>query len=425
MSKRKLPRRELTLFFIMVAAAALGAGLSDSVYGNYFKDAFNVTTTQRAFIEIPREMPGLLCALVIAWLSAWGDARSSLVAQMCSFIGLIALALLAPTYGVMLIFLFINSMGNHLSMPLNDSVGMNLAEPDKVGRRVGQYASVKTMMGFIAGIIVFFGFRFHWFSFTAPINILFLLGAGAYLVAIFASAFLVKAKVPALSVPHQKRRKFVFRKEYRYYYLLTMLSGVQKQIALVFGSWVIIDLLGKKADTMSLLMITVSFVSIFFLNVLGRWIDRFGIKKMMYLDALTFIFIYTIYGFVVWGITGNFVSGTWPVLAIYTLFVMDRLSFNMAMVKSVYLRSIALNKEEITSTLSTGTSIDHVVAILAAQLSGLVWTVWGPQWVFFIAAFFSLGNLFVAWRIPKDRPNPPDHSAVVDVEREAATNPDR
>ena len=77
-------------------SGGVSAGLSDSVYGNYFKEAFQVTTTQRAFIEIPREMPGLLCALVIAWLSAWGDARSSVVAQLCSFVGLFALAVLAP-----------------------------------------------------------------------------------------------------------------------------------------------------------------------------------------------------------------------------------------------------------------------------------------------------------------------------------------
>ncbi len=420
MMKRKFPRRELLLFFIMVGAAGFGAGLSDSVYANYFKEAFQVTTTQRAFIEIPREMPGLLCALVIAGLSGWGDARSSLVAQICSFVGLMGLAILAPSYGIMLLFLFINSMGMHLSMPLNDSIGMNIAEPDKVGRRVGQYASVKTMMGFAAGILVFLGFRLNWFSFKTPINVLFLIGSGAYLFAIIASAFLVKANVPALSTPHKKRRKFVFRKEYKYYYLLTMISGVQKQIALVFGSWVIIELLGKKADTMSLLMITISFISIFFMNLLGRWIDRFGVKKMMYLDALTFIGIYVVYGFVVWGITGNVISGTWPVLAIYALFVMDRLSFNMTMVKSVYLRSIAVHKEEITSTLSAGTSLDHIVAILAAQLSGVVWVAWGPQWVFFIAAIFSLGNLFVAWKIPNDRPNKLDHSAVLDTERAAA-----
>lgn len=76
----------------------------------------------------------------------------------------------------------------------------------------------------------------------------------------------------------------------------------------------------------------------------------------------------------------------------------------IGVVKSVYLRSIAVNPEEITSQLSAGLSLDHVVAIIAAQISGVVWMLFGPQWVFFTAAFFSLGNLFVAWKIPKDQP---------------------
>ena len=401
MKQRKI-RREMVLFFVIVAAAAFGYGLSDSVYANYYKDAFNVTATQRAFIEFPRELPGLLCLFVITALSVYGMAKSNLVAQICSFAGLLALGLFTPKFGVMLIFLFINSMGTHLFLPLNDAIGMGIAEPDQIGHRIGQYASVKTAMGFAAGILVFFGFRFGWFSFTSEVNVLFLIGAGAFLVAMIASILLVRENVPLLSVAQKKRTKIVLRKEYRYYYLVTMLNGVQKQIALVFGSWVIIDLLGKKADTMSLLMIAVSFISIFFMRMLGRLIDRLGVKKMMYLDALTFIFVYTIYGFVVWGITGETFSGAaWPVFAIYALFIMDRLSMQVGVVKSVYLRSIAKSPEEIPSTLSTGTSLDHVVAILAAQISGVVWTLWGPQWVFFIAAFFSLGNLFVAWRIPK------------------------
>lgn len=182
-----------------------------------------------------------------------------------------------------------------------------------------------------------------------------------------------------------------------------MLHGVQKQVANVFGAWVIVDLLLKGADIMSLLLITVSFISIFFMRAIGRWIDRFGIKRMMYVDALTFIGIYTVYGFVVWGITAKVLPGAgWPVLTVYALFVLDRLSMQIGVVKSLYLKQIAVTAEEITSVLSTGISLDHVVSILAAQLSGFIWMIWGPQWVFFLAAFFSLGNLIIAWRIPKE-----------------------
>lgn len=397
MQKRPISRGML-LFFIMISAAALGNGFSDSVYANYFKEAYNVTTQQRAFIEFPRELPGLLCALVIAALSMLGDAKTSLIAQVAACAGLMALGLFTPSYGIMLIFLFVNSMGMHLFMPLSDSMGMALAEPGQVGRRVGQYASVKMFFGFVAGIAVFFGFRFGLFSFRTPLKLPFIIGAGFFAIAGIAAALLVKQNIHTLC--RQKAPRLVFRKQYRYYYLLTMLNGVQKQIAYVFGSWVIIDLLLKRADTMSLLMITASFVSIFFMRAIGRWIDRFGIKRMMYVDALTFIFIYTIYGFVVWGITSKVLpEAGWPVLFIYLLFVLDRLSMQIGVVKAIYLKSIAVTREEITATLSTGTSLDHVVSILAAQLSGLVWTLLGPQYVFFMAALFSLGNLFVAWRV--------------------------
>ena len=397
MQSRKVSR-EMLLFFIMISAAALGNGLSDSVYSNYFKEAYRVTTTQRALIEAPRELPGLLCALVIASLSMLGDARISLIAQVFSCAGLVALGLFTPSYGVMLIFLFINSMGMHLFMPLSDSMGMALAEPGQVGHRMGQYASLKMAFGFVAGLTVFFGFRFKAFSFQTPINLLFLLGSGAFLIAAAAAALLVKRG--AVMFSGTRRTKLVFRKQYRYFYMLTMLHGVQKQIAFVFGAWVIVELLLKGADVMSLLLIASSFISIFFMRAIGRWIDRFGIKRMMYVDALTFIFVYVLYGFVVWGITARVLPGAgWPVLLIYALFVLDRLSMQIGVVKSVYLRSIAVNKEEITNVLSTGISLDHVVSILAAQLAGFIWTIWGPQWVFFLAAFFSLGNLFVAWRV--------------------------
>jgi len=73
------------------------------------------------------------------------------------------------------------------------------------------------------------------------------------------------------------------------------------------------------------------------------------------------------------------------------------------MVNSIYLRSIAWDHEEVTSTLSMGISLDHVVSILAAIAGGYVWTKWGSHWVFFIAAAFSLGNLYVAYCVQPDK----------------------
>lgn len=402
--KRKILQMspEILMFFILISAVALGNGLSDGVYSNYFKEVYHITAFKRGLIEFPRELPGLLCAVVIGALGFLGDIRVAFIAQILSIIGVTILGLFTPTFGIMLIFLFINSMGMHLFMPLQDAIGMSLAKQDQIGRGMGQYASVRAAFSLIAASFVFFGFRSGFFNFSSSIKWVFIASAIAFLFA----AVMAAAMICRISPPRTARRKtkLVLRKQYRYFYLLTILHGVQKQIAYVYGTWVIVDLLLKKADTLALLTIAVGFISIFFLNKLGRWMDHFGIKKMMYVDALTFIGVYVIYGFVVWGImSGVLPSQGFAVGFVYILFVLDRLSMQIGMVNSIYLRSIAWDQEEVTSTLSMGISLDHVVSIVAAVAGGYVWTKWGSQWVFFLAAAFSLGNLFVAYRVQPEK----------------------
>ncbi len=395
-------RPEILMFLILISAVALGNGLSDAVYSNYFKEVYQVTAFQRGFIEFPRELPGLLCAFIIGLIGFLGDIRMALIAQILAAVGVTLLGLFTPSFGIMLVFLFINSMGMHLFMPLSDAIGMSLSEPDQIGKRMGQFSSVKAVFSLIAALLVFFGFRMGVFSFETKIKWVFLLSAAAFVIAIIMAFLMIMKLKPKKVAP--RRTKLVLRKQYKYYYLLTILKGVQKQIAFVYGTWVIVDLLLKKADTMALLTIIVTFISIFFLSQLGRWMDRFGIKKMMYLDALTFIIIYIIYGFVVWGIVeGVLPDHGWSVLFIYLLYISDRLSMQIGMVNSIYLKSIAIDPEEVTSTLSTGISLDHFVSITAALAGGAIWATWGSQWVFFLAAAFSLGNLYVAIKVQPEK----------------------
>ncbi len=402
MQNDRYKKTNLILFFAIIALTAIGNGMSDSVYANYFKEVYNVNAFMRGFIEFPRELPGILGTLIIAALSFLGDMSTVLLAQLLAAVGLTVLGLFTPSFGVMLIFLFINSMGMHLMLPLSDSIGMSLAEPDKIGKRVGQYTSVKSAFTFLAALCVFIFFRSGVFDFAKSIKLNFLIGAAAFIVGAIVSVILIKRtrkyKAP---FPKSKRKfKIIFRKQYKYYYLLTVLNGVQKQIAYVYGSWVIIDLLGKKADTMALLIIISNFVCIFFMNMLGSMIDKFGVKNMMFVDALTFIIIYIIYGFAVWGVSSGVLMNTgWAVIFICVLFVLDRMSMQIGVVKSVYLRTIAMDVDEITTTLSTGTSLDHIVSIAAAAIGGMVWTYFGSQWVFFMAATFSIGNLIIAYKV--------------------------
>lgn len=391
----KNARKEIAVYFFVLALTALGLGLSDGIFSNYFKEAYNVNAFQRGLIEFPRELPGILSIVVISLLSFLGDIRIAIIAQLLSAIGLVFLGFLTPPFAVMCIFLFINSMGMHLFFPLSDGIGMSLIKGEEVGRRMGQFKGVSTAFSMVASIVVFLGFRTGFFSLTSPVKVTFVVAAVIFI----ATFMLVLYMNSIVKVPIKDNRKvkLVFRKEYKYYYILAIMTGVQKQIMAVYGPWVLIDLLDKKADTIAILGIIGCFIGIFFIPALGKWLDRYGIRKMLYADALSFIGVYIVYGF----LASGFSSGTLgkvgiPVILTFILIILDRMSMQMSMIKTIYLRSIAVEESEITSTLSLGMSMDHIVSIICAFIGGIIWTSLGPQYIFFFAAAASFINLAVA-----------------------------
>jgi predicted MFS family arabinose efflux permease len=396
--KLKTINKGLFIYLCIIALTALGLGLSNDVISNYFKDAYNATAFQRGFIELPRELPGVLVIFVVAGLSFLPDIRLSMLAQLFSIIGIATLGFFTPSFSVMLIFIFINSMGMHLFMPLQDSIGMALIEKGQLGKRMGQFKGVTTAFTMLGALITFIGFRAGFFSFTTQIKWIFIISA-LLLFAVFILMFYLERNVHE-DIRTNKKVKFIFRKEYKYYYILVIMFGVQKQMMIVYGPWVLIELVGKGADTLAILGMIGAFVGIFFIPAIGRWLDRFGIKAILYVDALSFIGVYLIYGLLSAGFfSGRLATVGLPVFFAYALFIVDKMSNQLGMVRSIYLRTIAVDPSDVTPTLSLGLSIDHVVSITCAFLGGIVWTYWGPQYIFFLAAGLSCVNLYVAFKV--------------------------
>jgi len=396
--KFKIKNKSQFIFFIIIALTAFALGLSNDVISNYFKDAYNVTAYQRGQIEFPRELPGILVLFIVAALSSFTDIRISMIAQLLSIIGVLTLGIFTPPFAVMLIFIFINSVGMHMFMPLQDSIGMSLIKDDSIGKKMGQYKGVSTAFTMLSGIFVFIGFRTGFFSFTSNTKWIFIISAITSLIALLLFFILEKslAKKPKTS----KKVKFIFRKEYKYYYTLVVMFGVQKQIMLVYGPWVLIEILNKKADTLAILSIIGSFIGVLFIPSVGKWLDRFGIKKMLYADALSFIGVYLAYGLLSAGFaSGKLTSYGLPVFLAYLLFISDKMSNQFGMIRTIYMRSIAVENSDIMPTLSLGLSLDHSVSIICAYLGGIVWSLWGPQYIFFLAAALSLVNLYVAAKV--------------------------
>ena len=387
-------QRTVRLFVVVLALTALANGLGNTIFSNYFNEVFHIDSVQRGFIEVPRESPGILCMVLVAALGFLGNLWMSVAAQVLVLIGFMVLGWMSPGYGTMLVFLFIHSLGMHFFMPLNDAISMDLAEKGKVGTTLGRFKGVNTLFSMVAAVLVFVGFRTGFFSFQSKTVLPFAIGAAATAGAVVLLALM------AMSTPQRdavKNHRLLFRKRYMPYYMVTLAYGCQKRIKIVFAPWVVINLLGRGADTVALLTIVVHLAGTWLAPVIGKMLDRLGVKRMLWVEA-----VYIAVSFSVMGLLAGMLAGgsfglsdplTWLVFGAYVLCVLFE-QFNM--VHSYMMRAIALDPSEVTRTLSVGLSVDHVMAIVASPIMGLIWNAWGVQYVFWLAALSALVQVAAA-----------------------------
>jgi len=390
--------KAIHVYMVIVALTGLALGLSDSVFSNYFRDAYHIDAFQRGLIELPREAPGILSMFIISALAFIGDIRLAIVAQFLSIIGIMALGLLSPPFALMLVFLFVNSIGMHMFIPLYDSIGMSLAKKGDYGTMMGRFNGIRTAFAMIAGILIFAGFRAGFFSFTTPIILNFVI-AGVLLTVVLILLIYIRSLTEETKA---SKSRFVLKKEYGKFYLLALLFGARKQIMYVYGPWVLIELLNFGADYMALLIIAGAGIGIFFIPAVGRWIDKYGTAQIMIIEAAIFLVIYLGYGIISAGLHGGWLMGMASVVIIAVVVnVADRMTIQFGMVRNIYMRSIALTPEDVTPTLATGMAMDHVLSIVSAIICGYLWWELGPQYVFVFAGVLAAANMVVAMSIKK------------------------
>jgi predicted MFS family arabinose efflux permease len=376
--------RELMLF----AAASMMMGIAysvyDSTFNNFINDSFALTGFQRALLELPRELPGFLVVFVSALLWFLCSRRLGAFALVLGVVGVLLIGYTSSTYAIMMVCLFIYSMGQHLFMPLATSIGMELAHEGQVGRRLGQLNALRNFATILGSFLVFIGFRFLGFQFQHS----FLLTAvGLGLAALF--MFLMKPDAP------KKPKAFLqLHKEYRLYYMLNIISGSRKQIFITFAPWVIVTIFKQPTQTIATLLTIGGVIGIMFQPVLGRAIDRFGERLILQIEAAVLVVVCLGYGFSKF----LFVEST-AFLFICGFYLLDQMLMSVNMARSMYMKKIALKEDHIQPALTAGVTIDHIFSLSIALLGGAIWSLFGFQYVFLIGVVIAVFGYLAASRI--------------------------
>lgn len=167
--------RELKLFVIASLAMGVAYSIVDSTFNNFLNERFALTGFQRSFLEFPRELPGFLVLFVSASLWFLCSRRLGAVAKFLSAVGVFLIGFASPNYMIMVAWLFIYSLGQHLFIPLSSTIGMELAREDKMGQRLGQLNAVRNLAVIMGSLLVLLGFKFLGFTFITPLRFLLLL----------------------------------------------------------------------------------------------------------------------------------------------------------------------------------------------------------------------------------------------------------
>jgi MFS family permease len=350
--------RDYRLFVAASVLLGLGACVNSSAFNNYLKDVFSLDMARRTFLEFPRELPGFLVSLFVATLALLGEVRIAMVANLAAAAGMMALGWIPSSYILMVSATFVYSAGTHIYMPLANAIGMGFAAEGKEGSVLGKVQSATTLAVVLGSAGLLALFYFAHLSYRAAFSA----GAVAYLAA--ALAFLAMSPRRA----HAKPPRLVIKKEYSRYYLISILWGARKQLFITFGPWMLVDLFGEGREVMTLLFFVVSVLGIGLGPAVGKLTDRFGPRTVLAGEAFATIGICLAYGF-----APGFLPKAAAAVVVMACYVLDQSSSSVSITRAIYAKQMVKRPEELSSTLSVGISIDHIVSMFLPMLGSLAW----------------------------------------------------
>jgi len=374
-------------FLLGVFFLGINSGIISSAFNNYLNDSFRMSSSQRGFLEFPRELPGFLLIFITGLLAALPVRQWAVITSLLTAVGVAGLAFLSPSYNSMLVWMLLWSTGGHLFMTVESVMGLRFSKEGGHGRRLGQISGM-TNFAAIAGA----GLVWVLAKSAGPklYQLAFLAAAAASVVSAFLFARMKKCDEDAAP----RGRRFVFRWKYKWFYLLNILFGARKQIFLTFAPWVLVTVYGANPALMAALAMTAYFLGVVFRQAFGVVTDRVGERKMFIADSLILLVI-----------CGGFTFSTFrPFL--YALFILDSLMFATRIARTTYLNKLVEHKSDIAPTISLGVTMDHAVSMTIPAAGGLLWAAYGYRAVFLAASLLSIAGFFAALAVDDGRRGP-------------------
>ena len=389
-------------FFASILVWGVGMGCFGAVFNNFLVEIYGISGLQRGVLEFLRETPGVLLVAILAALHRFSDWKVLRVGTACSLLAALLLVVPVPFAGVVAIIVAW-ALGEHLVMPVRQSIALSIAKEGRSGESLGIVTgavSAGTVAGSLAVAAVFLaGTRLLGADRTRPLYAV----VFALVAILLAASLAVASSVREPGLAKRPRPSFYFRRKYWRFYVLELFYGARKQVFFTFGPFVLVKVYKMPTQRVAALFAVAAFLTALWGGrLIGRLVDRWGYRNVMIWDTVVLFFVCLLYGF----------AKDWFPLPVATAvvcanYVLDAVLSNASMATNLYARTLSDSQEELTATLTSGISMNHVVTVFFALVGGLVFDRFGEGVLFAFAALMALANSAFALSVPKPRAVPP------------------
>ena len=389
-------------FFASILVWGVGMGCFGAAFNNFLVETYDVSGLQRGVLEFLRETPGVLLVAILAALHRFSDWKVLRIGTAFSllFSLLAALLLLVPVpFAGAVAIIAVWALGEHLVMPVRQSIALSIAQEGRSGESLGIVTGAVSA-GTVAGSLAVAGIFFlgaRWFG--AARQRAFYSATWALVALLLAASLAVASSVREPGLAKRARPSFYFRRKYWRFYVLELFYGARKQVFFTFGPFVLVKLYGMPTQRVAALFAVSAFLTALWGGrLIGRLVDRWGYRNVMIWDTVVLFFVCLLYGF----------AKDWFPLPVATAvvcanYVLDAVLSNASMATNLYARTLSDSQEELTATLTSGISMNHVVTVFFALVGGLVFDRFGAGVLFSFAALMALANSAFALTVPRPR----------------------
>ncbi len=365
------------LLALMAVAATLSFSVWQVLLNNFALEQVAFTGREIGILQSLREIPGFLAFTVVFVLLLVREQKLALFSVGLLGAGVALTGYLPSEYGFYFTTVLM-STGFHYFYTVQQSLTLQWIDTDRAPVVMGRLSAVSSVAALIAFSSIWLAIRlleidYQWLY----------LAAGAITVMLIIAGW---SWFPQFQQVVPQKKQLLMRKRYWLFYALIFMSGARRQIFIVFAGFLMVQKFGFSAANIALLFLVNHVINTFAAPRIGKLIARFGERRMLNVEYLGLIVIFTAYAFVQTAWLGAL------------LYVLDHILFAMAIAIKSYFQKIA-DPADIASTAGVSFTINHIAAVVIPASFGIVW-LYSPSLVFLAGTGMAMVSWLLARLVP-------------------------